>query len=139
MTTMLGMRAFLSSTYIIKEIHSEVLKNIPNFNAEADMAKMKDLGYKYKDHPIETKSSENETNFPSLYLSEKVPAEILQAEVGDILEIKAKVKVTSKSIDEGIGESSASTRLDFMKMGVEERVKGDTDKLGSELKRQLKK
>ena len=102
------------------------------------MAKgMNDLGYTYPKNdcqPITAGSGKKEKHYPTVYIDHKVPKDLMNADIGDELMITAKVKVTSKSINDNSSGSKEEVRIDLLEMSVD-----DSSKLGTEVKRQLKK
>lgn len=80
--------------------------------------KMMDMGYK-NDSSLGAvpEKGENKTHYPTLYLSEKVPPELMDKDIGESCRIEIVGKVVSKGINEEGDNRRENLTIEINKMG----------------------
>lgn len=80
--------------------------------------KMFDMGYKEEGLGVEVPSkSEKKIRYPSLYLNNKVPDDLMDKDVGHMCRIEIIGKVVSKGIDEGQSRKRENLTIEIHKIG----------------------
>jgi len=110
-----------------------------------------DMGYKPNktDMPVAVNEKEPKIQYPHMYIDRKVPASLMDKEVGHICRLEVVAKVVSKSIDERddntvnrlelqiqklgyVGEAGKKTREEYLKSDEKEREEYDKESVGME-------
>ena len=85
------------------------------------MPKMTDMGFKYPEteaQPASPSNGDRKTHYPTLFLSDKVPDDLMGKEIGAMCRIEIVAKVTSKGINESGKKKSQRMDLEIHKMGL---------------------
>jgi hypothetical protein len=79
---------------------------------------LNDMGYKDKNIVGEMPTArESQVRYPSICLSENVPDDLFDKEVGSTCRIEVIVKITSKGMDERDGQERRRMDLEIHKLG----------------------
>ena len=98
--------------------------------------KMLDMGEKMEEtSPVQKEGSKQRIDYPTIHLSNKIPDNLFEKEIGEECELKIIVKIVNKGIDENVEKKRKNLTLEVHQMGV---VSDEKD-LEEEVTRQLKK
>ena len=94
--------------------------------------KMYDMGTKIEKE--QSKETKNVIDYPNLHLSDKIPDELFNKEIGSTCKIMAIAKIANKGIDENPEKKRRSLTFEIHQMGYSD----DEKEVEEEVKRQLK-